>query len=83
MAEKNTAGRLRKIIRLELILLCSRGKSRVNRRNVDGINADVAKLILPQNKIEVGCFKTYSIKMLNPQAAADQEKTEKVKFTRL
>jgi hypothetical protein len=55
----------------------------VNIRNADGINADVAKLILPQNNIEEDPFVKYIIKTLNPHPAPDQERTEKVKFTRL
>jgi hypothetical protein len=65
----------------DLMTICSLGKSKVNKRKDRGVIAEIAKLILPQNKIEGDCFKTYSIKTVNPHPAQAQARTEKVKFT--
>jgi hypothetical protein len=67
----------------DLSTICSLGKSKVNRRKARGVIAEIAKLILPQNKIEEDCFKTYSMKTVNPHPAQAQARTEKVNFTRL
>ena len=81
--ENITAGNGSKIRLLDLIVLCSLGKSRAKIRNAVGIIADVAKLILPQNSIEGDPFEKYIIKTLNPHPAPDQDRRENVKFTRL
>jgi len=61
----------------------SLGNNKVNRRKARGVTAEIAKLILPQNKIEGDFFKMYSMKTVNPQPAQAQASTEKVNFTRL
>jgi len=81
--ESITAGKGNRISLLNLILLCSLGKSRAKIRNAVGIIADVAKLILPQNNIEGEPFEKYIIKTLNPHPAPDQDRRENAKFTRL
>jgi hypothetical protein len=55
--ENNTVGKPNKISLLELILLCSRGKSSANIRKAAGIIPDVAKPILPQNNLRALSFK--------------------------
>ena len=65
----------------ELVAICSLGKNKVNKRKARGVIAETVKLILPQNKIEGDCFKTYSMKTVNPHPAQAQARAEKVNFT--
>lgn len=60
---------------------CSMGKSKVNKRNAEGIIPDVAKLILPDNNRQNGSSKEYAARTLNIQPAHAQESSENVKFT--